>query len=279
MRIDEEQIKAIVGNPAVTVPAVLIACWITILFPPASYLSIVILILGAFALSQTGKYAWIALIVLLHPVPVFFGTGVAAHASGKPYLLVDRPGVRMLPRLDYTTRGEVLSVESRFPWAGWIRLYPHNIAMQLSTRVFGLAEGAYDGPCPGRREASPHAVSYEEFPLGELLADRVIAGERTFELQPGTGQRLIAGFQFTGLPEDPVESDGETPGTTVGAYLMGNKCLIVLLRDISEWGRQEVAVLIDADKGKPFACYSFESPVPNPGFSYYRGWPEVTPAG
>ena len=145
-----------------TVPAVLIACWITILFPPASYLSVVFLILGAFALSQTGKYAWIALIVLLHPAPVFFATGLAAHASGAPYVLVDRSADSLYPRLDYATRGELLSVESRFPWGGWIRLYPHKIAMRLSTRVCGLPEGAYEGPCPGRRKHL-RSVTYENF--------------------------------------------------------------------------------------------------------------------
>ncbi|MBX3179150.1 MAG: hypothetical protein KF886_17480 [Candidatus Hydrogenedentes bacterium] len=279
MRIDEERIKAIAGNPAVTVPAVLIACWITILFPPASYLSIVFLMLGAVALSQTGKYGWIVLIVLLHPVPVFFATGLAAHASGAPYILVKRSADSRLPRLDYTTRGEVLSVKSRFPWGGWIRLYPHNIAMQLSTRVFGLPEGAYDGPCPGRRQITAELASCKDFPLEELLADRVIAGEKTIELQPGTGQRLIAGFQFTGLPRKSDESEDKTLETRSAAYLLGNKCLILLLRDVGGWDRREVAVLIDAEKGMPFACHDFGTPARNPGFSYYRGWPEVTPAG
>lgn len=277
--MDEERIKEIAGNPAVTVPVVVLVSWLSIVYPPASYLSIVVVILGAFALAQTRRYAWIALLVLLHPASVFFATGVAAHASGKPYLLVDRPGDRLLPRLDFTTRAELLTVDSRFPWGGWIRLYPHNIAMQLSTRLFGLAEGAYDGPCPGRRETASEITSCEDFPLEELLADRVIVGGKTIDLQPGTGQRLIDGFRFTGLPKKPVESEDVTLETKAGAYMMGDKCLMLLLRDTGGWDRREVMVLIDAEKGMPFACYAFGSPVPNPGFSYYSGWAEVTPAG
>lgn len=276
--MDEERIKAIAGNPAVTVPAVLVACWLSILFPPASYLTIVFPILGAFALFQTGKYAWITLIVLLHPASLFFAAGVAAHGSGAPYILTDRPADTLNPRLEYTTRGEIVSVESRFPWGGWIRRYPHNIAMRLSTRAFGLAKGAYDGPCPGRRETYTERANCQEFPLEELLADRVVAGGKTFELQPGTGRRLIAGLQLAGLPREHGGSEDETPETRSAAYLLGDRCLFLQLSDGGGWDHREFVVHIDAKTGKPFASHNFGPPAPHPGFSYYRGWAEVTPA-
>lgn len=262
--LDEETIKAILGDPRLMLPVVAAVCWISILFPPVSYLALVVPLLGAYALANNRKWAWIPVLVLLHPMPAFFLAGLLAYAGGTPHLLVNRPLERLLPRLDRDTRAELLSVEARFPWGGWIRPVASNAGVRLATSLFGPAKGAYTGYIPQRREIESELYGGTSVPLAMLLEDRIVLEDRTITLTPGLGERLFNGFGFS--PPTPADA----PETlTVYARMLEKRCLMVAVQQFIHESQRAVAVYIDAENGKAFACDSFGMPTPVPDFSYF----------
>lgn len=263
--LDPERLKAMATNPWLVLPLALLVCWGSIIFVPASYLTVVGLILGLYALVNGKRWIAVALLVLLHPVPLFFFGGVASYWSALPRILVAWPEERLLPRLDRDTRAQLASVESHYPWGGWVRLYPHNAGLRTMAQVFGIVKGGYDGTYPGRRETEAEIWNMAELPVEDFLADRVTADGETVTLVPGLGARLFDGFGFRRPETDPAGSE-----LRVSARLLGGRCLMVLLRQRVDGDRMEVVVLIDADNGRAFACHSLGMPVKNPGFSYFE---------
>jgi hypothetical protein len=130
--------------------------------------------------------------------------------------------------------------------------------------IFGPPAGTYDGPYPTREEAwaivsaDGTPVSAEQFSSGEIP---YAGGECRIEPEvAGAIGRYL--FPISGY------SVGEAvEGEELHAALWKERCLILRWRESPEWtfgkDRQDVVVLLDVRKGRPFAVYasSRETPI------------------
>ena len=264
--LDEQAIKAILGDPRLVLPAVAAVSWLTLLYVPLSYLAVVAPILGVYALAQNRKWVWIPAILLLHPIPAFFVMGLVEYAVGTPHILVDRPAAGFLPRPDRDTRAQLAPLESRFPWRGWVRPTSSNAGVRLATSLFGRASGVYDGYVPRQRDVEFELYGGHKFPIEDFLADRAIVEDNTIPLAPGLGKRI---FDSLGLKQVP-ESD-TTAKATAAAQLLEERCLLVFIQQYLNKEHRAVVIYFDAENGRAFSCYSFGMTVQSPDFSYYDG--------
>lgn len=252
------------GSPFVVVPSTIVACWISLLYGPASYLTIVALILGLFSMASNRRWLAAVLIVTAHPVSVFFVLGALDYTLGRPHVLVREAPAQLLPVLDPYTRAELNPATNYFPWTGWVRPELHNAGVWSMTALFGVVDGAYDGPYPDKANAMADLGVSVDMPLDEFLTDIVSVGGRTTALRPGLGAAIFDGMGFRRPGSGATEHRPKLAGA-----LVDDRCLIVHVRQWVDGNLLDVIVLIDANNGKAFACFSVGMPVSRPAFSYY----------
>jgi hypothetical protein len=189
-------------------------------------------------------------VLLVNPLGLFFLDGIRAYLGGLPAKYYSElqdvdPG-----NLDPKTRC-MCERDAPLGRAAWVFNHPRNLALDLMCWVFGWPSGTYTGPCPTKAEAFAATLRGGDVLVSDLLADRVRVGDRVCQLEEGVGKTLcwsLAKYR------DWLATDEQWQACTAArAAFVGDGCLVLHFPG-SWWDFQaEVLVLIDADKGRPFA--------------------------
>ena len=142
-----------------------------------------------------------------------------------------------------------------------MRNRPYNAVVIALHGRFGPMQGSYVGPYPNRGAALGALKSAAVIEVEDLNSDRVSVGGRTIALDRGVGSRLLGRTYLRGFDKSDAEDVAEVEamcGVVTAAVYM-EQCLILRVPEYypPEGGIQPaLIVLIDADKGRPFAYFT-----------------------
>lgn len=260
------------------------ASWVAVLFDGSAIGFTVIVGLGVPLLLWRRKWTALLLLLTLNPCAVLFGRSVLDYMRGRAYLT----GAG-LPRAESWNLRPDLRVH-RF--SGGCVVYPtrqltmasHNAGVRAAAWVLGPMPGAYTGPYPDRDEARA-AVDQRGEPVDvELLAeDKLIVAGRGITLRAGSGRILLKYYWPAFDPwrhDRPDAAAWRDPATQPSAAMIGEEVAVLRFADFDPYqpgppsGTKPppgVLVLIDAQRGRAFACYEYDdTTIHGPPFGLYQ---------
>jgi len=234
----------------------LLAAWVLALLGPLSLFLVPGLVgMVVYALMRR-RYVSLAAVVLLNPLFIAFLLGCRSYLKGAPTLY----GMG-LPRIEYFN----IDPDTRcFKSTGgclvrgneWVFQVPSNFAVRLLAKLWGPAQGCYDGPYPTTAQALARLAS-DSVDLGweDFINDRIPLGERVVSIEPETGKEILRGLQFY------LELEEDRP--TISAALFQDRCLIARIKSANEQrlsvsGVKDYIIFFDTQNGMPFAYYALD---------------------
>lgn len=137
----------------------------------------------------------------------------------------------------------------------WVYIAPHNLAILVTTKIFGPPSGSYDGPYPSREQALELTTHTPDLSLEDLQMGKIKTANRLIQLDPSMIQDFAMTFGMFELSIDsPPEPDS---GIIAKAVLVENRCLILRLTQSATptTDKQDFIVLMDIRNERPFAYY------------------------
>lgn len=246
-----------------------------ILFGPLTYLFVPVLVY----LMTRRRFVEVVVYVLLSPLGVYFALGVHDYLRGRGELRYAGLGYTTFHNVDPQLRCPRATSGPRVIGHEWIVHAPYNGAMRLMTGLLGYMRGAYRGPYPTRAQTLDLlSAGAETVALRRLADDLLVLDGRAVRLDPGVGRHLLRGTPYDVLLAASVRGEDVADELAILGPVRGRvwreQC--VILRIPSEYPsggnparRSESAriVLIDAERGRPFAYYGTGS--------YHHHYPPV----
>lgn len=217
------------------------------------------------------RRAWLAagLLLLLNPCSVTFTLAMLSYARGEAHLRgAGLPGTEswnLRPDLRvHRISGGCVVYPSREVWMG-----SHNAGVRTAIAVFGPMPGAYLGPYPTREETLAAVDRGEPLDHEMLAHDTIAIADRRIDLQPGVGRAMLKCYwlAYSTWVDQPGPASWADEATRIDAAVVDWPAVVVRIAftDPSHTGmyrgvgdaRSGVLVLIDGERGRPFACYEY----------------------
>lgn len=248
---------------------ILIFSWIAAFLGPLSFVIPILILIGIPLLCWKRAFRPLVWLLLLNPLTVAFGFGVASYLQGAPHLRymglmsIEFYNVDPDTRCFRSTGGCV--VESN----EWVRDVPHNFALATLTTIFGPASRCYDGPYPSKEEAMQAVETAEPTPLDVFVGGNVMAEGKAVDLAAPMVAKILEGSAFLAL--QPGHDDDVR--TEITAATFHDRCLVLRIRrgeadDEPEAPGGDVLILFDMKNKRPFAYYLLRQGA-------VVGWPPV----
>lgn len=238
---------------------VIILSWV---FSVLSYLSLLIPLLVGFTLMKAWRRrTWRPALFLLlaNPLCVFFVGGLVDYARGAPRLLsMGLPSMESYS-IDRDTRCFYQSGGCVIYGHEWVFQGSHNLGVATLVHIFGPPWRSYDGPYPGKEEATQFVSKAAKLNVPEFIKGRIPNGDKPIQLDPRMVEKLLG--QMGSFLAVDSQFDGESSNSYAQAAVFQDRCLI--LRVVGADGftsrgdsaDQDFIVLIDLKNLRPFAYY------------------------
>jgi len=234
---------------------------------PLSWLIPVALGYGLVVVIRERAWALLVLLVVANPFAVFSVNGARDYVAGAPSLRsMGLPGTEF-SNVDPETRCFTHTGGCLVQGDEWVFILPHNLTLRVLCAAFGPPARSYDGPYPDKHEAlwlvskSPH-LDGADFMEGKIRTNgQLLQLDR--ELMDHLRLDLLSFYI------DSAYLGNEDIGTHVQAFLLGNRCLIVRLKNYDNTSlpedppQDECIILFDTKNMRPFAYYPItRNPLP-----------------
>ncbi len=246
------------------VVVVVALCWVLSLLGPLSWF---IPLLMAFALVRLYvRKEWLALAATIfgNPLSVFFAGGLSDYMQGAPSL--HYMGLRELEfyNVDRETRCFRRSGGCVIHSNEWVSQLPHNLALQVASKILGPPSRSYDGPYPDKEKSLGLVDSSPALDINLLRKGVIRTGDLTIQLDPEMIGEFGSMFgMFDIVDSVPLEDES---GFRAQAVLSESRCLVLRLTEIdgAAGHDQDFVILIDRRNMRPFAYYC------NKGRAFFR---------
>jgi hypothetical protein len=260
------------ADPIVMVPALLALS----LMPLIGLLVLPVMLLSAAANVRRGRWAHALAIVALSPFALCFYWGVVDYSRGSVCLrYMGLPGTTFhsidpVYRCGRATGGDLVNGTE------WMQNGPYNMGVRVMVKLLGPMRGSYVGPYPTQAQAEAALGASLPIPLVDLAADRVQAGGRVVNLDPGVGAALFQNttwglFNAVKDQDERLELEQEL-GPISGAVYQGSVLVLRIPTGGPRSGQTGAApamlILLDCGTGRPFAYYGQGD--------YYHRFPPVS---
>ena len=242
--------------------------WVSLVFWPAIFALPVVITVTVITLLILRRWGLLALAVLTMPTTLFMGQAAADYITGRGVLRTYGLPRARIANVDPTYRCPRASSGCRVYGDEWITQGSYNVMLKTLITTFGPMPGAYTGPYPTEEQSFAAAQRGQPLDLAAVFDDRLVFGDQSVSLKPGTG-RLLFHFAF----DMPVESWAEAQGAMFDGMMFAGDavvweqtCIIVrfdppphYVLDEQDHELPSTLIVIDAGTGQPIAYYGLQA--------------------
>lgn len=247
-----------------------LASWVLAFLGPLSLLFPLVGVIVFLKLISERKLKAAGIVALGTPCTLFVLLGISDYARGTARLRgMGLPGTTFhnpdpVTRMGRSSGGCIVSGNE------WVSIAPYNTTVTALGAVLGPMPGTYRGVYPTESEAKSAITQGTEVAPDELKSDQFDVGGATVRLDHGVGSQLLEklryeDFELWGEADPAILKDSEITATIFEA-----DCVIVRIPVMRDWDAKTpsaAVVLIDRQKGRPFAYYAEGE--------YYHNFPPV----